>query len=82
MLAKGISQGFTLEMPRTIKDIQRQLDFTKSLNVPSGTVSRETHGGIGGGVTIIQNIYSEAKTAADLMREARWEAQKAVLTGV
>ena len=81
MLAKGIAQGFSLEMPRTVRNIQNQLDFTKSLNVPSGSVSRETLGGLGG-VTIIQNIYSEAKTAADLMREARWEAQKAVLTGV
>lgn len=84
MMAQGIAQGFTLEMPRTIRDIQRQLDFTKRLNVPAMSVSRETTGARGnyGGVTIIQNIYSEAKTAADLMREARWEAQKAVLVGV
>lgn len=35
-----------------------------------------------GGVNITQNIYSEAKTAADLMQEAMWEAERAVLTGV
>lgn len=35
-----------------------------------------------GGVTVIQNIYSEAKTAADLMREARYEQERAVLMGV
>lgn len=34
------------------------------------------------GVTVIQNIYSEAKTAADLMREARWQQERAVLMGV
>lgn len=34
------------------------------------------------GVTVIQNIYSEAKTAAELMREAQWEQERAVLTGV
>lgn len=35
-----------------------------------------------GGIVVNQNIYSEAKTAADLMLEARWEAERAVLTGV
>ena len=40
--------------------------------------------GIGPGsrVSITQNIYSEAKTAADLMQEARWEAERAVMAGV
>lgn len=38
--------------------------------------------GNGGGIVVNQNIYSEAKTAADLMREARWEAERAVLTNV
>lgn len=35
-----------------------------------------------GGVNVTQYIYSEAKTAADLMEEARYEAEKAVLFGV
>lgn len=35
-----------------------------------------------GTVTVIQNIYSTAKTAADLMEEARYEQEKAVLLGV
>lgn len=39
-------------------------------------------GGKVGGVTIIQNIYSKAQTAADLMQEAQWEAERAVLFGV
>ena len=30
-------------------------------------------------ITVIQNIYSEAKTAADLMEEARWAQERAVL---
>lgn len=37
---------------------------------------------VGGGVTVIQNIYSQAKTAADLMLEARHEQERAVLLGV
>lgn len=32
-----------------------------------------------GGITVVQNIYSEAKTAADLMQEARWQQNKAVM---
>lgn len=36
----------------------------------------------GNGITINQNIYSEAKTAADLMQEARYNAETAVLMGV
>lgn len=36
-------------------------------------------GHVGGGVTVVQHIHSEAKTAADLMQEARYEQEKAVL---
>lgn len=35
-----------------------------------------------GGTTVVQNIYSSAKSAADLMREARWQQERAVLYGV
>ena len=36
----------------------------------------------GGVVTVVQNIYSEAKTAADLMQEALYQQERAVLLGV
>ena len=36
----------------------------------------------GGGVTVVQNIYSQAKTAADLMQEALYQQERAVLLGV
>ena len=40
-------------------------------------------GGYGAGhVSVVQNIYSEAKTAADLMQEALYQQEKAVLLGV
>lgn len=35
-----------------------------------------------GGLTVVQNIYSEAKTAADLMKESLYQQEKAVLLGV
>ena len=38
--------------------------------------------GRSGGITVVQNIYSQAKTAADLMREARHAQERAVLLGV
>lgn len=36
----------------------------------------------GGGVTVVQNIYSQAKTAADLMQEALYQQERAVILGV
>lgn len=35
-----------------------------------------------GSVSVVQNIYSKAKTASELMREARYEQERAVLMGV
>lgn len=36
----------------------------------------------GRAVSVVQNIYSQAKTAADLMQEARYQQERAVLLGV
>ena len=36
----------------------------------------------GNNVSVVQNIYSEAKTAADLMQEAIYQQERAVLLGV
>jgi hypothetical protein len=33
-------------------------------------------------VSVVQNIYSQAKTAADLMQEAKYQQERAVLFGV
>jgi len=44
-------------------------------------VLRENRG-LSGGLTIVQNIYSQAQTAADLMVESRYEAERALLFGV
>ena len=48
----------------------------------NGEIDIDGTGNRRNGVTVVQNIYSEAKTAAELMREARWEQERAVLTGV
>ena len=43
---------------------------------------RSGEGNGGGKVTVYQNIYSQAKTAADLMQEARYMQERAVMLGV
>lgn len=58
MLARGIASGFDIEMPKTIRDMQRQLDFTGSLGIPtaSASVSGASGGGFGSGGQIVLNI--------------------------
>lgn len=54
--------------------------------VPSRDAELLRNGGFaesgGKSVYVFQNIYSEAKTAAELMQEARYQAETAVLLGV
>lgn len=42
---------------------------------------RAGEGGRGTTINVYQSIYSEAKTAAELMREARWEQERGVMMG-
>ena len=53
-----------------------------SSKITTATQPSLKDGGSGRAVTVNQTIYSEAKTAADLMEEARYEAEKAVLFDV
>ena len=39
------------------------------------------NGAVGASVNVVQNIYSKAQTAADLMEEARYQQEKAVYLG-
>ncbi len=49
--------------------------------VPAKAAEQIRNGGAAS-ITVNQYIYSEAKTAADLMQEARYEQQRAVMMGV
>lgn len=85
MMAEGFGVGFADQMPAEIRNIQKALDFP--LTVPSANFGVQSNidgisGRGGNAVTIVQHIYSQAKTAAELARETRWEAERAVLTGV
>lgn len=80
-LAEGVAVGFIENDP--MSEIEASLNNgVRSINVPSVGM----YGGFGrfGGneVSIIQNIYSQAQTAADLMQEAIYQQEKAVYLGV
>lgn len=57
-------------------------ELHKGERVLTADEARAQDSGKAGGVSIIQNIYSEAKTAADLMSEALYQQERAVLLGV
>lgn len=71
-----------------IKDNEDKLQgqIAKTFNFGEKTISGiydvTASGGGFGGVSVVQNIYSQAKSAADLMQEARYQQEKAVYLGV
>ena len=69
--------------------IEKTFDFgerTITAGISYGSYSNNgfSAGGVHGAgqVSVVQNIYSEAKTAADLMQEALYQQERAVLLGV
>ena len=80
-LAEGVAVGFMENDPMT--EIEASLNNgVRSMNVPSIGMSGRFNGFGGNEVSIIQNIYSQAQTAADLMQEAIYQQEKAVYLGV
>ena len=79
-LAEGVAVGFMENDPMA--------DIETSLNNGIRRIDTPSLGVYGGGgysgseVSIIQNIYSQAQTAADLMQEAIYQQEKAVYLGV
>ena len=87
MFAKGFAVGWDKNFPAVKKGIINDLDFgTASVNATASYDGKNGkfggNGVIGKTVNVIQNIYSEAKTAADLMEEAIYNQEKAVLLSV
>lgn len=79
--ALGITDGIPL-MTRAMNELTNATNtaFTSRLRMGA---SQTGNSGFGGRQIVInQYIYSQAQTAADLMREARYEAERAVLLGV
>jgi hypothetical protein len=59
-------------------------NFAATLQMDTQESKRASAGGVssGHGLTVNQYIYSKAQTAADLMLEARYQAEMAVMLGV
>lgn len=85
----GTAQG-VLDKLGLVKSAIRKMsavasdNFTAALRMDTRTNRGTSGGSLSGsrGVNVIQYIYSQAKTAADLMQEARYQAEMAVLLGV
>ncbi len=83
--AEGFGDGFNDAFEDVEDDIENALDFGDvNYGIATAGSSIGSFGGadVVGGLSIVQNIYSEAKSAADLMREALWQQEKAVYLGV
>ena len=83
--AEGFGDGFNDAFEDVENDIENALDFGGvNYGIETAGSSIGSFGGADavGGLSIVQNIYSEAKSAADLMREALWQQEKAVYLGV
>lgn len=87
-MAAGLGIGWAEEFENVKKEIEDSLDFpnaTIGISTSIGSVRPSGFGDewmFGRGVNVVQNIYSEAKTAADLMEEAIYQQERAVMLGV
>ena len=85
--AEGFGVGFEDEFAKVKSDMEKDLTFEDASIGINASIKKIGIGqnaiGVGAnGVSIVQNIYSEAKTAADLMQEAIYQQERAVLLGV
>lgn len=77
-MAEGLSEGWNNEFADVKKDIIDDMNFgTADIDM---NASGKSFGK--GAVSVVQNIYSQAQTAADLMQEALYQQEKAVMLGV
>ena len=81
-LALGIGEGFRDAVPRVFDDMQAALELRKLDTAMKINVSEKPSGSSSGrlaGVTVNQNVYSRALSAAELMEEARLSARREAL---
>ncbi len=85
-MALGISDGIPLvEYAANSLSRASTASFSSRLTAQSGKIASSgtvSGGNAGRTVQVVQNIYSKAQTAADLMMEARYNAELAVMLGV
>jgi hypothetical protein len=79
-MAEGLGVGWDDKYSDIKKHIEDGMEFDAK------TIPVDVIGGGSGArnkaVSVVQNIYSEAKTAADLMQEAIYQQERAVYMGV
>mgnify|MGYP003291833281 CR=1 FL=1 len=81
-MALGVGEGWEDEFNKVRKNINGSLNFdtamvymeASALGMVGGDKNRNN-----GGVSVVQNIYSQAQTAADLMEEALYQQRRGVL---
>ena len=87
LFAKGIRDNEDV----VINQVKKSFDLRKHIGTIepefSGVASIGSYGGYGAtttekSVSVVQNIYSEAKSAADLMQEALYFQERSVMLGV
>ena len=91
-MAEGLGEGWEDKFADIRDEIDKSLDFddpSMSISASVRKIGMENSCAVPNGriygsgvVSIVQNIYSEAKTAADLMQEALYQQERAVLLGV
>lgn len=86
LFAKGIRDNedvITDQIEKSFDFGERTMKFSAEYVGGYGAgAARMAYEGKHGVVNVVQNIYSEAKTAADLMQEALYQQERAVLLGV
>ena len=83
-MTEGLGEGWNTGIDSVRQGIEEDMTFDTatvdfSASAIGGTQSATMTGNT---VSVVQNIYSQAQTAADLLREARWEQERAVMRGV
>ena len=81
-IGKNMALGIGVGWEDTFPDIAGDITDSVKLDFDAGPVSCGRDPNQSGSVSVVQNIYSKAQTAADLMREAKWEQERAVMMGV
>lgn len=84
-MAEGVGEGWDDEFGNIKRDINNSLDFGGDYIGTFGGGYDNSYigsGSVGRPINITQNIYAQKKSAAQLMQEARWQAQMGVLASV
>ena len=81
-IGKNMALGIGVGWEDTFPDIAEDITDSVKLDFDAGPVNCGRDQNQSGSVSVVQNIYSKAQTAADLMREAKWEQERAVMMGV